>query len=302
MEQSWKEKGYCIDHHFFDSDYLENILSCLNSINFTNTRDFGSEGGKLEFPSPYDVLNKLTLHPRIITSCQKLLGTDDIRLIQSDIWLKQKNYENITDTNADQRMHMDFPNNYLTHPKDWYQPESVAIIIYFSDSSECGGETALVERIGDCDKLYQPPFDYQVGVGIHPWVNNKERAEKYFLEKFPGLYNLRKELYTREKKIPFRKGTILFYRHDLWHRGTPTIPGKSRIVMNLSFKKAGCDYITCWNKGFARSLADSTRPLERLIPHLDNQARKCLGFPDEGDTYWDQKMKSYFQMRYQARL
>ena len=36
-------------------------------------------------------------------------------------------------SNRDQRMHMDYPNHYLTHPPPWNQPEAVAAILYFDD-------------------------------------------------------------------------------------------------------------------------------------------------------------------------
>jgi hypothetical protein len=33
-------------------------------------------------------------------------------------------------------------------------------------------------------------------------------------------------------------GTILFYRHDTWHRGTPITSGAMRVVQNLTFRNA----------------------------------------------------------------
>ena len=70
--------------------------------------------------------------PFPIKYCKTLLDTSDIRLIQSDIWNKTNNGKTHMDSNSDQRIHMDYPNNYLTHPNNWRNPDSIAIIIYFS--------------------------------------------------------------------------------------------------------------------------------------------------------------------------
>ena len=39
-------------------------------------------------------------------------------------------------------------------------------------------------------------------------------------EHYPHFYEFRQQLYERECKVKFKKGTVLLYRHDLWHRGT----------------------------------------------------------------------------------
>jgi hypothetical protein len=55
-------------------------------------------------------------------------------------------------------IYTDYGNNTLVHPPDWYDPECVAMIIYYSDSDECGGSTALVPRQGVDDPAYQWPL------------------------------------------------------------------------------------------------------------------------------------------------
>lgn len=39
-------------------------------------------------------------------------------------------------------------------------------------------------------------------------------------------YNFRQKLYENEKTPKFSKGTVLIYRHDIWHRGSPVKEGK----------------------------------------------------------------------------
>jgi len=77
------------------------------------------------------------------------------------------------------------------------------------------------------------------GFGTLEWINNREFAEDYLKRIAPQVAEFRvKELYPREKKVKYSVGTILFYRHDTWHRGTPLKKDCLRIVVNLTFRKA----------------------------------------------------------------
>lgn len=53
---------------------------------------------------------------------------------------------------------MDYPNHTLVHPPSWEYPETVAIIVYFSDRTNCEGGTAVVPREGENDSLYTFPI------------------------------------------------------------------------------------------------------------------------------------------------
>jgi len=298
MKESWEKYGYCIMHDFLPETDLHKAMDCLQKIQFTNTHNFGSHNGFLEFPTNHYILNDITLHPKIITTCQHLLDSTDIRLIQSDFWSKTNDATNTENSNQDQRMHMDYPNNYLTYPNDWNSPESVAIIIYYSDSDHCGGQTRLVPRLGENDLLYKEPYDKIAGLGNYPYNNDKTITEEYFKTHHPEVYSFRQQLYEREITANFKPGTVLFYRHDLWHRGTPIKLGQTRIVQNLGFKKAHCDWITCWNKGWARKLCDYTNPLERLLQKSSNLQRVCLGIPDNKSNYWNEKKRKAMEIRY----
>jgi len=296
MKSLWKTQGYYMVDNFFPD--IQKTLRRLETIPFPNTHDFGSHKGVLEFPTEHDFLNDITLHPDLIATCQHLLDSEDIRLIQSDIWSKTNDHTNPVNSNQDQRMHMDYPNNYLTYPTDWNNPESVAIIIYYSDSEKCGGETRLVPKLGDYDPLYKEPYDNIAGLREYPFKNDKTLVEHYFKIHHPTVYSFRQHLYEREISIPFKPGSVLFYRHDLWHRGAPTNPGHTRIVQNIGFKKANCDWITSWNKGWARKLCSSTNPLERFLMKSSNAQRVCLGIPDNKSKYWTEKTRNAMKMRY----
>ena len=59
-------------------------------------------------------------------------------------------------------------------------------------------------------------------------------------------------MYDRELIINAKAGDILFYRLDLWHRGTPVKKNKIRYVW-LAYKKS-CYWINVWNKSYTREL------------------------------------------------
>lgn len=297
----WRNKGFCVFHNFFPEKLTEKVLQEIQNIDFGKYNDFGSRNGFLEFPCLNQIFNQVTLNTKLITYCQKLLNCQDIRLIQSDIWSKSDT-SFIKNSNHDQRMHMDYPNNYLTHPSDWNSPESVAIIIYWSDSSVTGGETRIVPRIGDDDELYQPPYIYMPGLGKYDFNNDKTIVEEYFQKNYPDVYEFRQKLYQREIGVDFKPGTVLFYRHDVWHRGFPINIGETRVAQNIGYKKAGCDWITCWNYGWARHLCDHHDKMEIVIKNSNNLQKKCLGFPDDDHIYYNNIQKRSFNWRYHSKL
>lgn len=297
MKKQWRENGYFMYHDFFPEDFLNQILEEIKNLSTKNNYDFGSINGCLEFPIESKVLNLVTLYPKLIKCCQELLNTSNIRLIQSDIWSKHNDGNQPLDSNQDQRIHMDYPNNYLTHPDIWENPESVAIIIYYSDSQKCEGFTKLVPKNIQTEHLYQYPYKNIIGLKKNErWANDKNIVEDYYLKNNKEIYQFRKELYNFEISPVFRPGSVLFYRHDLWHRGSPIKFGENRIVHNIGFKKAHCDWITTWNHGWARTLCSSSN-MENLLGSLDNEQRKCLGFPDKLE-YYNDHMKEILNYRY----
>ena len=93
-----------------------------------------------------DALNKISTHRRPRSAVRQLLGTGSLTLLQSEAWSKSPAPSWLPDpklsySNSDQRMHMDYPNHYLTHPAPWDSPEAVAAILYFDHEEECGGAT-----------------------------------------------------------------------------------------------------------------------------------------------------------------
>ncbi len=261
--------------------------------------DFGSPDRKFEFPTSIESLDDLVLNEQLIEAVQQLLQTDDIRLLQADLWSKlgvgSKDHD--AQANTDQRMHMDYGNNTLLHP-DWFSPDAVAAVIYYDDSDETSGGTAFVPRQGEDDPAYQPPFIHMPGQAGKPFFNDRHTAEKWFEKNDPDAYKLRQSLYEREQVVQFKPGTVLFYRHDIWHRGTPVTPGKLRRVHNLAWRRADARAWSNWNEGWARQSYYGN--VEAIIGRSTPLQRSLLDFPLPGDPYWTKQKIDNAAARYEC--
>ena len=286
--QTWKQEGAVVCQ--LPSEVAEPVLEWLNS-NFTidhidsSHLDFGTPDRKFEFPTFIEPLDNLVLSEQLILAAQRLLDTADVRLIQADLWPKVGVAEDQHEAqaNTDQRMHMDYGNNTILHPQ-WESPEVVAAVVYYDDCNETGGGTGYVPRQGIEDPVYQPPFVTMPGQAGIPFFNDRVTVESWFKENDPDAYALRQQLYEREKVVQFKPGTILFYRHDLWHRGRPLEAGKLRRVHNLAWKRADARGICNWNEGFARNSYYGN--VEKIIGRSTPIQRSVLDFPLPGDDYW----------------
>jgi hypothetical protein len=283
--QQWRREGACVVSDLLDADLVKSVQVCAADMyrdTANNTEDFGSSESDATFPSmrrENAVLNHVALNSSIISAVSQLLNvsTGDVRLSQCELWSKwggaydaKKAGVHHADppdalfdksSNRDQRIHIDAFNHYLTFPSAWNSPEAVAMIIYYSDSDVCGGGTAFVPRTGDDDYAYHTS---EHTPGAHPflltpggrgdlmWMNAREKVEGTYMDTHPEIAAFRSKLYDREQRTSFKPGTVLFYRLDTWHRGTPVREGKQRLVHNLVFKKCGCDWINSWNTGAAR--------------------------------------------------
>ena len=293
----WKEKGYTVIKNLFNKEIIQKCVCLLNekfnNINSTNN-DFGSNG-ELEFPSG-KIIDQITINERLIQIVQKLLDSENILLVQSDTWSKSGEINNNSQSNKDQRMHMDYGNNTFLHPSKWNSPEAVAAIVYFSDTSETGGGTAVVPKKGDKDELYQFPYINMPGQNKYPFFNNKKFAEEYFQKNHVEIYNFRQKLYNREIIPEYSTGDVLFYRLDVWHRGTPVLSNKIRYVMNLLWKKKECYWINTWNPGWTKKMYYGN--LEKMFKEMSPLQRSLFGVPLPGNKYWTLENIQLLKQRY----
>lgn len=306
--QQWRDAGFALVHGLLPDPLLRAAATdaaahypppdAQASAEFTN---FGSAQGFV-FPSVSTACNDITLHPNLLAAVATLLGQEigELRLTQSDLWPKYGREPGANDLdNADQRIHCDYPNHSLTHPPPWDQPDAVEIIIYLSDFAICGGGTAVVPRTGPEDPAYQWPIVNTPGVAGLNYVNDKQHAEAYLRDTAPAVAEFREEhLYAREVHARYKFGSVLFYRHDTWHRGTPVTHGALRLVHNMTFKKAASEWINVLHPGWSWSMYRRNQYMEKLIARASVAQRAVLGFPPPGHDYWSAQTIAAVAARY----
>ncbi|MGE3461995.1 MAG: phytanoyl-CoA dioxygenase family protein [Pseudomonadales bacterium] len=304
---SWRKRGFAFVSGLFERGLIEELrIDALQAFPAPGSdaargaRDFGS-GGRLVFPSRSDAFNAVTLHPTLLAAVAQLLAVDvpDLRLTQSDLWPKygQTGAPAARD-NDDQRMHVDYPNHTLAHPSPWDRPDAVELIVYLDRVEDCGGATALVAREGDDDPAYRWPIVDSPGIGDLDWINDRTTAEADFAGRRPALADWRAGLYEREQQVHYAPGDVLLYRHDLWHRGTPLVPGRLRLAQNITYRKASAEWIATLHTGWSWSAYHSSKYLEKLIATATVDQRTVLGFPAPGSKYWCDETLAAVEARY----
>ena len=306
--ESWRERGFTFVEAFLPEQILTaarddawDFFPPPGSDAAENFRQFGS-AQRFVFPAQSAACNTITLHPRLLAAVAQLLDvpTTDLRLTQSDLWPKYGRAPSGRKLdNADQRIHCDYPNHTLTHPPRWDEPEAVEIILYLSDGNTCDGATAVVPRRGKDDPAYPWPIVKTPGVAGFDYVNDRASAERYLGELAPEIAEFRAtQLYAREVKTRYPFGSVLFYRHDTWHRGTPVRDGTLRLVHNLTFRKATSEWIGVIHAGWAWSMYGAERRMEKLIATATVEQRAVLGFPPPGNAYWNEDTVAAVEARY----
>jgi len=307
---SWRERGFVLVHGLLPEALLENMAADAadhfpspGSERADQITNFGSNQ-RFVFPSDSHAYNEITLHPTLLGAVATLLDqpVNAIRLTQSDLWPKYGRRASARDNdNHDQRIHCDYPNHSLTHPPPWDCPDAVEIIIYLSDFDECAGSTAVVPREGHDDPAYPWPIVQTPGVNGLPYINNRANAEAFLKATDPPVAEFREaHLYAREVSTRYKFGSILFYRHDTWHRGTPVTPGAVRFVHNLTFKKATSEWINVLHPGWTWSMYRRDQLMEKLLASASVEQRSVLGFPSPGSPYWTEATIEAVEQRYAA--
>lgn len=322
--QSWREGGFAVVEGLFPPEAWAAAQAAIDELmpkslvgEFEAAKRMekhsadaqmkrGMHPSSVQFPCGTAALDALVLHERLLGAAGQLLGTaaTDLRLLQADFWPKvggpplADGDRHPKRFNADQRIHMDYMNHTLVHPQPFDRPGSVAAIVYFDDYEEVGGCTAAVPREGDADPAYTWPYEAMPGFGALDWINDRLSAEDDLQEKAPAVAKFREQLYSRERPVLFKPGTVLLYRLDVWHRGTPLREGKLRRVANLELRRGSADWLQAWQPGWPRANYSEGRTLERIVAKGSVAQRAVLGFPPPGDAYWSEATLAAVEARY----
>jgi hypothetical protein len=91
------------------------------------------------------------------------------------------------------------------------------------------------------------------------------------------------------------RGSLLAYRADVFHRGVDlTAPGGARYLLNISYKRAGHDWI-----GFHSMQSRATAPeWTAFVEGSSPRELELFGFPPPGHEIWDAALLDATAERY----
>ena len=92
---------------------------------------------------------------------------------------------------------------------------------------------------------HSQPLAGQLGIPPHIWTNDRARTETLCRESDPSLAAFREKLYAREKLVKYRRGSVLLYRMDTWHRGTRCFPSVKRRTLQLAYRDKEAEWCVC---------------------------------------------------------
>lgn len=296
-KQKWREHGFCIIKDLIDNKIMNKVVNYMKSkYTYENCyNDFGSKNMELEFPT-FTILDKITMNEKLIDIVKYFLNCNNIILTQSDAWGKTGKKNKNPQSNKDQRMHMDYGNHMFLHPLSWNNIDNVAVILYLSNTKKTNGATRFVSKKKNPD-LYKEPYIHMPGLRNYTFINNRTEAEKYMFSVNQEVGKFREKLYKNEIKMDFEIGDILFYRLDLWHRGTPVKEGEIRYVMNMAWKNRDSYWINNWNRSLTKHHAYYGK-LEKMFVNLTPKQRGVLGIPNIGDKYWNKERLEKWKERF----
>ena len=184
----------------------------------------GGNSVSTDFPYNSRALNQVVVHPRMLRAVEQLLATDDIRLTQAGFGAKyglaagksRKDEDGRFPAGGGQPHHMDYGFNTLLVPPA--RPEAVATITYFTEMDPAS------EASGDSGATALSP-----GPMILTDAGGVDHTEP------EGVYQT--EVLGR-----FRPGTVLLYRMDFWHRGTPLRVGAVRRTSHIVWRRADAEW------------------------------------------------------------
>ncbi|MFF4379143.1 phytanoyl-CoA dioxygenase family protein [Kitasatospora sp. NPDC001547] len=219
--------------------------------------------GLVDFPWTGQALDRLVVHPALVSVAAQLLDSNDLRIYQAQLWAKYTGA-----TNYAQPLHQDYATHTMLVPTKSAPPQQVEMFLYLHDVPEELAPTRLVPRRLTRDK---PPIPYRVWPDTDP------------------------ELYESEVAFPGPAGSLLVYAPDVWHRAVDlTAPGGARIWMNVSYKTANTDWLGL--QSFVRN--GLARQWQEFVAGSTPEELALFGFPLPGHEAYDKDVLEGMALRY----
>jgi hypothetical protein len=218
---------------------------------------------RAEFPFPGSgTLNRLCVHPAIVDFMERALATPDIRLYQVGISAK---YTGLVD--YEQPMHTDRNHSWLPITGD-AGPWHVESFLYLSDVDSDHAPTHLVAH-GD-------------STGRSPTV----------LLLMPDADP---EMYAAERPAVGRRGSLLAYRSDVFHRAVDLRAERgARFLLNVSYRTADAEWI---GYDAPQSRANS-RDWDAFVAGATPRELALFGFPPPAHPVWTEALLDATALRY----
>jgi len=266
-----RERGYTVVEDFLKPQLLQAAQNALWEI-YPTPEDYFADptaharyassqfAGLRLYPYPSWALNRLAVHPQLISAAQRLCGTNDLHLYKIELWAK---YSGAID--YDQNHHFDYGNHSLVVPRRASSHLQMTSFILLSDVTAEDGPTRIVPARVTADL---------------PLVPREQLAGAYADE---------------DVAITGPAGSLFIYRTDILHRGTNfAAPDRSRFVMLVDYQPRGWPWTgkMAWPN---HSISPHWAPaLSRMSPY----ERTLFGFPGVGDAYWDEQTLRDVGLRY----
>lgn len=217
--------------------------------------------GTTLFPYPNaPTLNRLFVHPAIVSFAEAALETQDLRIYQARVWSKYGDH-----TSYEQPLHLDANHSLLPirQGPGWGHLECFLYLHDVGDDS--GAPRAVPTAAAGCNGL-------GVGDGLGGAGTSTGPLERGDAPR----------LYEHEVSAAGPAGSLFAYRSDVWHRGVDIPEGTERHVVAVSFRPAQVPWISFDAQGPLVSRPEFVAFAEQCTP--DELA--LFDVPRPGHPFW----------------
>ena len=272
LAQVW-DRGFTIVENFLEPETLAAAQQALWEI-YPRPEDYfrapeehpelsrGQFAGLRLFPYVSWALNRLPVHPDLVNSAERMLGTQDLEIYKIELWAKYSGA-----INYDQPHHRDFGNHSLVVPRADRQHTQMTTFVLLSDVTAEDAPTKLV------------PLEF-----------TRELPLSKRLTSFGRLFD-------HEVAATASAGSLLIYKTDVFHRGSDfTGDNRSRFMMLVDFQQRGWRWQGKMSWPDRADMPGMSEAIVRMTP----RERDLFGWPPPGSEYWNEQTLADVAARYPA--